>query len=186
MKVRKNPVDTSVVRFNINACFNTVKKPSDSRFTSSKRLLLIFLGAIMKAELNWAGDKAFSYTTNSGFEGFLDGAAKDGDNAKGPSPMEMILCGLGGCSSYDVVNILKKSRQDVIDCKTELQAERAETVPAVFTKIHLHFTVSGHNLKPVQVERAVKLSAEKYCSASIMLERGGVEISHSHTIIELA
>ena len=140
----------------------------------------------MKAELNWVGDKAFSYISNSGFEGHVDGAAKESDHAKGPSPMELILCGLGGCSSYDVVSILKKGRQEVVDCKTELQAERADSVPSVFTKIHLHFTVSGRNLKPVQVERAVELSAEKYCSASIMLARGGVEISHSHTIIELA
>ncbi|MDN3648496.1 OsmC family protein [Reinekea marina] len=139
----------------------------------------------MKAELKWAGNKAYAYTTNSGFEGFLDGAAKDSDDAKGPSPMEMILCGLGGCTSYDVVNILKKSRQDIVDCKTELEAERADTVPSVFTKIHIHFTVSGRNLKESQVERAVKLSAEKYCSASLMLERGGVEITHSHTIVEL-
>ncbi|MBU2864907.1 OsmC family protein [Reinekea forsetii] len=139
----------------------------------------------MKAELKWAGNKAYAYTTNSGFEGFLDGAAKDSDDAKGPSPMEMILCGLGGCTSYDVVNILKKSRQDIVDCKTELEAERADKVPSVFTKIHIHFTVSGRNLKESQVERAVKLSAEKYCSASLMLERGGVEITHSHTIVEL-
>jgi putative redox protein len=139
----------------------------------------------MKAELKWAGDKAFSYTTNSGFTGFFDGAAKDSDNAKGPSPMEMILCGLGGCTSYDVVNILKKSRQDIVDCKTELQAERADAVPAVFTKIHIHFTVFGRDLKSSQVERAVSLSAEKYCSASLMLERGGVDISHSHEIVEV-
>lgn len=139
----------------------------------------------MKAELNWVGEKAYAYTTNSGFEGFLDGAAKDSDDAKGPSPMEMILCGLGGCTSYDVVNILKKSRQDIVDCKTELKAERADSVPSVFTKIHIHFTVSGRSLKASQVERAVTLSAEKYCSASLMLERGGVEITHSHSIVEL-
>ena len=114
----------------------------------------------------------------------MDGAAKDSDDAKGPSPMEMILLGLGGCTSYDVVNILKKSRQNVIDCKTELTAERADSVPAVFTKIHIHFIVTGESLKETQVQRAVTLSAEKYCSASLMLEKGGVEISHSHEIIE--
>lgn len=139
----------------------------------------------MKASLSWVGDKAFSYTSNSGFKGFVDGAAKDSDDAKGPSPMELILCGLGGCTSYDVVSILKKSRQNVVNCEIEMKAERSEGVPSVFTKIHIHFLVSGRNLKGSQVERAVKLSAEKYCSASIMLEKGGVEISHSHEINEL-
>lgn len=139
----------------------------------------------MKASLKWVGNKAFSYTSNSGFEGFLDGAAKDSDDAKGPSPMEMILCGLGGCTSYDVVAILQKARQDIVDCKTELQAERAETVPAVFTKIHIHFVVEGRGLKEKQVARAVSLSAEKYCSASMMLEAGGVEITHDFEIVEV-
>ena len=138
----------------------------------------------MKASLKWVGDKAFSYTSNSGFEGFMDGAAKDSGDAKGPSPMELILCGLGGCTSYDVVAILQKSRQDVVDCHTELLAERSDEVPSVFTKIHIHFVVTGRDLKPKQVERAVKLSAEKYCSASLMLERGGVEITHDYEVIE--
>ena len=140
----------------------------------------------MKASLKWVGNKAFSYVSNSGFEGFVDGAAKDSDDAKRPSPMELLLVGLGGCTSYDVVSILQKARQDVIDCKTELLAERADTVPAVFTKIHIHFVVVGRNLKEKQVERAVALSAEKYCSASLMLERGGVEITHDFEIIEAA
>ena len=96
--------------------------------------------------------------------------------------METLLLGVGGCSSFDVVHILKKSRQDVTDCRCELTAERADEVPAVFSKIHLHFIVSGNNLKETQVKRAVELSAEKYCSASIMLTRGGVEITHSYTI----
>ncbi len=139
----------------------------------------------MKASLKWVGNKAFSYISNSGFEGYVDGSAKDSDDAKGPSPMELLLVGLGGCTSYDVVSILQKSRQDVVDCKTELLAERADTVPAVFTKIHIHFVVEGRDLKENQVERAVKLSAEKYCSASLMLERGGVEITHDFEIIEV-
>lgn len=113
----------------------------------------------------------------------MDGAAKESDTAKGPSPMEMVLLGLGGCTSYDVVYILKKSRQNVTDCQTSLQAERADTVPSVFTKIHVHFVVTGEDLKESQVEKAVRLSAEKYCSASMMLERGGVEITHSHEIV---
>jgi putative redox protein len=139
----------------------------------------------VKATLSWAGEKAFAYKSNSGFEGFVDGAAKDSEQAKGPSPMELVLVGLGGCTSYDVVSILQKSRQDVVDCQTELQADRASTVPAVFTKIHIHFLVSGRQLKEAQVKRAVSLSAEKYCSASLMLERGGVEISHSYEIIDV-
>lgn len=138
----------------------------------------------LKAKIQWAGDKAFSYESDSGHHGYVDGAAKDGGDSRGPSPMELMLCGLGGCTSYDVVNILRKSRQDVVDCEATLDAERADGVPAVFTRIHIHFTVTGRNLKPAQVERAVKLSAEKYCSASMMLERGGVEISHDFEIVE--
>ncbi len=92
--------------------------------------------------------------------------------------------GLGGCSSFDVMSILQKSRQDVTDCRAELEAERADDVPAVFTRIHLHFVVTGHKLKDSLVKRAVSLSAEKYCSASIMLEKAGVTISHSYEICE--
>lgn len=139
----------------------------------------------MKANIQWAGDKAFEYVSDSGHHGFVDGSAKDGGDSRGPSPMELVLCGLGGCTSYDVVNILRKGRQDVVNCEAQLQAERADTVPAVFTKIHVHFIVSGHDLKDSLVERAVRLSAEKYCSASLMLERGGVEITHSFEVVEL-
>jgi putative redox protein len=98
--------------------------------------------------------------------------------------MEMLLIGLGGCSAYDVMAMLRKSRQNVVDCRAELEAERADAIPAVFTKIHVHFVVTGKGLKESQVARAVSLSAEKYCSASIMLEAGGVEISHSHELVE--
>lgn len=139
----------------------------------------------MKASLKWAGEKAFAYTTNSEFKGFVDGAAKESDSAKGPSPMELVLVGLGGCTSYDVVSILQKARQDVVDCDISLDAQRADTVPSVFTDIHIHFTVTGRGLKETQVARAVKLSAEKYCSASLMLERGGVKITHSYEIVEV-
>ncbi|MFY9179871.1 MAG: OsmC family protein, partial [Venatoribacter sp.] len=100
-------------------------------------------------------------------------------------PMEMILMGMGGCTSFDVMSILSKQRLDVRDCVAELDAERAEGVPSPFTKIHIHFRVSGHNLKESAVERAVKLSAEKYCSASIMLEKAGVEITHSYSVEEV-
>jgi len=104
----------------------------------------------------------------------------------GVRPMEMLLIGLGGCSSFDVMSMLKKGRQNVVDCVCELDAERADAVPAVFTKIHLHFVVKGFNLKENQVKRAVELSAEKYCSASIMLEKADVEITHDYEIIEMA
>jgi len=99
-------------------------------------------------------------------------------------PMEMLLIGIGGCSSYDVINILEKSRQQVSDCRCELIAERADEVPAVFTKIHLHFVVSGTHLKPNQVDKAVSMSAEKFCSASIMLAKAGVEITHDWEIVD--
>ena len=94
----------------------------------------------------------------------------------------MVLMGLGGCASFDVMTILKKGRQQVSECKTELKAERVDAVPAVFSKIHLHFIVSGSNLKEAQVKRAVELSAEKYCSASIMLGAAGVEMTHSYVV----
>jgi putative redox protein len=98
--------------------------------------------------------------------------------------MEMLLLGTGGCSIYDVLSMLKKSRQNVLDCRVELQAERADTVPAVFTAINMHFVVTGSGLKESAVRRAVELSAEKYCSASIMLGNAGVEISHTFEIVE--
>lgn len=99
--------------------------------------------------------------------------------------MEMLLLGMGGCSSFDVVQILQKGRNDLVSCVAQLQAERVDTVPSVFSKIHLHFVVSGRNLNAAAVERAVKLSAEKYCSASIMLANAGVEITHDFEVIEV-
>jgi putative redox protein len=99
--------------------------------------------------------------------------------------MEMLLIGVGGCSSFDVMSILKKSRQNVVDCRAELNAERADAIPAVFTAIDIKFVVSGYDLKEVQVKRAVELSAEKYCSASIMMTAAGVKVTHSYEIIEL-
>jgi putative redox protein len=98
--------------------------------------------------------------------------------------MEMLLLGLGGCSAFDVMSILGKARQEVTDCRVELQAQRAEGVPSPFTKIHMQFIVTGKALKEAQVKRAVELSATKYCSASIMLEAAGVEITHGHEIHE--
>ncbi|MGV6806896.1 MAG: OsmC family protein [bacterium] len=136
----------------------------------------------MKVEVNWAGNAAFSAKSESGHSLTMDGPPDKGGENKGPRPMETLLMGVGGCSSFDVVYILQKSRQDVTDCQLQISAERADEVPAVFTKVHMHFVVSGNNLKESLVRNAVKLSAEKYCSASIMLTRGGVEISHSFEI----
>ena len=138
----------------------------------------------MKATINWAGEASFKATSGSGHTVLMDGPPDHGGRDLGPRPMEMLLMGLGGCSSFDVMSILQKSRQDVTDCRAELEADRADQVPAVFTRIHLHFIVTGHDLKDNLVKRAVALSAEKYCSASIMLEKAGVAISHSYEIRE--
>ncbi|GGB88452.1 osmotically inducible protein C [Marinobacterium zhoushanense] len=133
----------------------------------------------MNVNVHWDGDERFKAVTDSGFEVMIDRDLK-----QGPRPMELLLAGLGGCTSVDVMMILRKARQDVTDCVAQIEAERADAVPSVFTKIHVKFVVTGRNLKPAAVERAVKLSAEQYCSASLMLEKGGVEISHSFEIIE--
>ena len=140
----------------------------------------------MKATIDWTGDASFRATSGSGHSVQMDGPPDHGGKDLGPRPMEMRLMGLGGCSSFDVMSILQKSRQDVTACHAELEAERADAVPAVFTRIHLHFVVTGNNLKENLVKRAVSLSAEKYCSASIMLEKAGVAITHSHEIRDTA
>ena len=136
----------------------------------------------MKATVDWTGNASFRATSGSGHSVQMDGPPDHGGQNLGPRPMEMLLMGLGGCSAFDVMSILKKSRQDVTACHAELEAERADAVPAVFTRIHLHFVVTGNSLKDNLVKRAVSLSAEKYCSASIMLEKAGVEISHSYEV----
>jgi len=136
----------------------------------------------MKATVKWVDGAMFLGESGSGHALVMDGPPDHGGRNMGPRPMEMLLLGVGGCSSFDVVDILKKSRQEVTGCETQIEAERADAVPAVFTKIHLHFVVSGIALKENIVKRAVSMSAEKYCSASIMLGNGGVEISHSFEI----
>lgn len=136
----------------------------------------------MRATVSWQGQVKFVAESGTGHQVVLDGPADHGGENQGPRPMEMLLMGMGGCASFDVMTILKKSRQDITDCRCELTAERADAVPAVFTKIHLHFVVTGKDLKENVVKRAVSLSAEKYCSASIMLAKGGVEISHSFDV----
>ena len=138
----------------------------------------------MKASVSWQGKRCFRAESGSGHAVLLDGPPEHGGENRGPRPMEMVLMGVGGCSSFDVVQILEKSRQQVSGCELEMQAERADSTPAVFTRIHMHFRVSGTDLNPKLVERAVKLSAEKYCSASLMLSRGGVEISHDWEIVD--
>jgi len=137
----------------------------------------------MKAEIKWVGDAMFLGESGSGHAIIMDGPPDHGGRNMGVRPMEMLLLGVGGCSSFDVVDILKKSRQNVTGCHTKLEAERADAVPAVFTKLHIHFVVSGKDLKEKQVERAVSLSAEKYCSASIMLGNAGVAVTHSFEIV---
>ena len=138
----------------------------------------------MKAVVKWVDGAQFLAESGSGHAVLMDGPPDLGGRNTGVRPMEMLLMGLGGCSSFDVMSILQKSRQEVTDCRCELDAERADAVPAVFTKIHLTFIVTGKALKEAQVKRAVDLSATKYCSASIMLGAAGVEITHSYEIRE--
>jgi putative redox protein len=137
----------------------------------------------MKAKVKWVDNAMFLGESGSGHSVVMDGPESLGGRNMGIRPMEMLLIGMGGCASFDVMSILKKSRQNVNDCHAELEAERADAVPAVFTAIKIHFVVKGQDLKEKQVKRAVELSAEKYCSASIMLGKGGVTISHSYEII---
>ena len=136
----------------------------------------------MHATVKWVDGAQFIGESGSGHSVVMDGPPDHGGRNLGIRPMEMLLLGLGGCSSFDVMSILTKARQAVTDCRVELEAERAEGVPSPFTKIHMQFIVTGKDLKEPQVKRAVELSATKYCSASIMLEAGGVEITHSYEI----
>lgn len=139
----------------------------------------------MKAKIKWVEEMTFVGESGSGHSVLMDGPPDLGGRNLGIRPMEMILLGLGGCTSFDVMLILKRARQSVTDCVVELDAERSEGNPKVFTRIHVHFIVSGEDLKENQVKRAVDLSAEKYCSASIMLAQAGVEITHDYEIHEV-
>ena len=136
----------------------------------------------MQARVKWVEGMSFVAESGSGHAVVLDGPPELGGRNLGPRPMELLLMGVAACSSVDVVMILKKGRQPVMDCVCEVKAERADTEPKVFTAIHLNFVVTGSGLNPAQVERAVALSAEKYCSASIMLGRAGVAMTHSFEI----
>ena len=138
----------------------------------------------MKTTIQWQGEVRFEGTTGSGHVLTIDGPPDAGGRNAGPRPMELVLMGTAGCATYDVVHILKRQRQQVTGCRAVVEAERAEKPPRVFTRIRMHFEVEGHGLSDKRVARAISLSAETYCSASIMLGRGGVEIEHSFTIIE--
>lgn len=137
----------------------------------------------MKARVKWVENVTFVGETGSGHAVVMDGAPEAGGRNLGPRPMEMLLIGTGACSAFDVVLILKKSREPVTDCVVDITAERAETDPKVFTKIHLHFVVTGKNLDSSKVERAVKLSADKYCSASAMLAKAAA-VTHDVEVLE--
>lgn len=136
----------------------------------------------MHARIKWSENVEFIGETGSGHSVVIDGPPEIGGRNMGPRPMELMLLSIGACSSVDVVMILKKGRQKIEDCQVEVTCERAETDPKVFTKIHLHFVITGKDLAENQVKRAVELSAEKYCSASIMLSKGGVKITHGYEV----
>jgi putative redox protein len=137
----------------------------------------------MKARIKWVEEATFLGESGSGHAVVMDGPPENGGRDLGIRPMEMLLIGMGGCTSFDVVMILKRARQAVTDCVVEVSAERADEVPKVFTSIHVHFIVTGHGLSEKQVARAVQLSAEKYCSASLMLGKAA-DITHDYEIIE--
>ncbi len=139
----------------------------------------------MECTIHWAGPGEMSFVaqTGSGHSVVMDGAVEGGGRNLAPRPMEMMLVGAGGCTAYDVVLILRKGRHDVRGCEVRLEAQRADAEPRVFTAIHFHFTVRGRGLKPAAVERAIKLSHDKYCSATIMLAKTAA-ITHDYEIVE--
>ena len=137
----------------------------------------------MKANIRWTGNVSFEGRADSGHTVVMDGAPEGGGQNKGSRPMELVLIGMGGCTAYDVVHILRKSRQEITDCVVEIEAKRAETDPKVFTNIHIHFVVTGKNLDEKKVQHAIELSATKYCSASIMLGKTA-RITHDFELIE--
>ncbi len=137
----------------------------------------------MRATIKWVDGASFMASAGSGHSVTMDGPPDHGGVNRGPRPMEMVLMGMGGCTAFDVMLILRKSRQNVTDCRVELEAERAEREPKVFTRIHVHFVISGHGLRESAVKRAIELSADKYCSASIMLGKTA-KITHDYEIVE--
>jgi len=137
----------------------------------------------MKARIKWVEEVMFVAESGSGHSVVIDGPPEHGGRNLGIRPMELLLQGLGGCTAFDVMMMLKKARQPVQDCVVELEAQRAETEPKVFTKIHVHFIVTGAGVSEKHLQRAIKLSAEKYCSASIMLGQVA-EITHDYELRE--
>lgn len=137
----------------------------------------------MAIQVKWQVGKAFEATSSTGHKVMMDASKEVGGEDRGSRPMELLLMGLGGCSGIDVIMMLEKGKQDVKDCQMEITSERADAVPAVYTKIHLHFKVTGTDLNEKKVARAVELSAEKYCSVSKMLEKTA-EMTHTYEIIE--
>ena len=137
----------------------------------------------MQTNLNWAGGAAFIGSSPAGHKVVIDGPPEGGGRDLGPRPMEMILLGLGACTGYDIVSILKKARQEVTGIEISVDGKRADAVPSVFTDINIHFHITGHNVSEKQVDRAIHLSAEKYCSASIMLGKA-VNITHTFEVSE--
>ena len=135
----------------------------------------------MQTNLNWAGGAAFIGSSPAGHKVVIDGPPESGGRDLGPRPMEMILLGLGACTGYDIVSILKKARQEVTGIEISVDGKRADAVPSVFTDINIHFHITGHNVSEKQVDRAIHLSAEKYCSASIMLGKA-VNITHTFEV----
>ena len=137
----------------------------------------------MKATVKWLDNMSFVGESGSGHSVVMDGPPDDGGRDMGVRSMEMVLLGMGGCTAFDAVHILKRGRQEFVDCRVELEAERATEIPKVFTKIHAHYILKGKNLDAKKVERAITMTAEKYCSVSIMLANS-VEITHDFEIIE--
>ncbi len=137
----------------------------------------------MKVRVKWVEEVCFMGESGSGHAVIMDGPPEMGGRNLGIRPMEMLLLGAGGCTAFDVISMLKKARQPVRDCSVEIKAKRAETAPKVFTEIHLHYRVEGIGLKVAQVERAIRLSAEKYCSATLMLAKSA-KITHGYEIVE--
>ena len=136
----------------------------------------------MEANIVWQRDAVFSARTDSGHEITVDGPPELGGTNAGPRPMELMLLGVGGCTAFDVVHILRRGRTEVSKCETRVTAKRAETDPKVFTDVHIHFTLAGEGLTERKVARAVELSATRYCSASIMLQRANVTVTHEFDI----
>ena len=139
----------------------------------------------MKARIKWVEERTFIGESGSGYKVLLGTAHGPEGRAPGPSPMEMVLIGTGGCAAYDVVQILEKGREAIEYCTVELDADRAEKEPRVFTRIHMHFVVKGRNLASSKVERAIGLSVEKYCSASAMLAKTAT-ITHDFEVVDTA